>query len=502
MTDIQQLVRDAWPEWELTDEIGQGAFARVYRACGKDGREAAVKVLMIPDDWEDTDTLRCEGYSEEKIAAYYQQRVQTVTKEITIMQKLQDSPHIVRIEDHCVLHPEPLRWIILIRMELLTPLTKRAALKEMDSLELARVGSEMCSALAQCHRRGIVHRDIKPENIFVDQEGNYKLGDFGAANELEKTRTLSWKGTPSFMAPEIYRAETGGHGLQHAKLADIYSLGLVLYWLGNGLTLPFVRAGKQIASPQERTSAFQRRINGERLPALDRVKSPLAAVILHACAYAPEERWQSAEEMGEALKEAMDAGSGPAGKKKGRTFLLCCAVLLVLCGAAFAWQRISAKKAHPNTPAAQPSPAAVTDTGVRFPQKDPLHIYVYFPEETWFSDAQPALWEAMRITPCNEDWIAENTDETLSQFGGSTEAYFAHIRCEAMGLWDVSVNPWDPEEWPLADAVLFFPMKSVDYSPLVEELHSAGIPAYIFSSDDPESVRQEYLSLFGISNQY
>ena len=46
MTDIRQIVREAWPDWELTAEIGQGSFSRVYRARSKDGQEAAVKALF------------------------------------------------------------------------------------------------------------------------------------------------------------------------------------------------------------------------------------------------------------------------------------------------------------------------------------------------------------------------------------------------------------------------------------------------------------------------
>ena len=500
MIDIQQTVHKAWPDWNLTAVIGQGAYARVYRACRTDGQNAAVKVLIFPDDWEDMDTLRCEGYSDDKIAEYYQQHVQAIIKEITIMQKLQDSERIVRIEDHCVLHPEPLQWIILIRMELLTPLTKKTALKEMDQHEVVRVGTDICRALECCHGRGIVHRDIKPENIFVDAQGRYKLGDFGTAKEMERTRTLSWKGTPNFMAPEIFRSEIGSHGLQYAKLADIYSLGMVLYWLGNCLTLPFVHGGKQIVTPQERESAFQRRISGERMPAPCCVKAPLADAILKACAYIPEERWQSVGEMGEALLKTLDAESGIVRPKKHRVFLLCCVLFLILSGAAVIWHHLSGPNdRHSNEVISHPF-SVITDSEVRFPQKDPLHLYIYFSKDAWLGDAQSALWQAMNITPCKEEWIASDMDEAISSFNGSIEDYFQRIRCETMSLWDISVNPWDSENWPPAEAVLFFPLKNVDYSPLVEELASAGIPAYVFSSDDPETVYQEYLMLFGLNN--
>ena len=517
MTDIQRIVREAWPDWELTAEIGQGSFSRVYRAKSKDGMEAAIKAQMIPDDWEDPEVLTSEGYTQEQVQTYYEQRVRDYTKEITIMRTLQDAAGIVKIEDHCVLHPEPLRWIILIRMELLENLTKKAMINGMDEKQLAQVGLDLCGALSQCHRRNIVHRDIKPENVFVDPDGHCKLGDFGAANEMNRTGTLSWKGTPNFMAPEVYRAETGGRELRRFILADIYSVGMVLYWLGNGLSLPFVHAGKQIASPQERSQAFQRRIGGERLPPPSQVTAPLADVILRACAYLPEERWQSAEEMAEALKTAASEGNTLAVQKKRRKLLVCLIAVLLLGTAALTWRLLSSPNtthvtptsgANPvpsETPIATEMPSA-TETAASsrepekhsagFPKKDVINMYIYFSESAWTGEAQAALWSAMEATPYNEKWIASSEYDVPNNPPDVVDTFFERVRCETMGLWDISVNPWDPEQWPVAEAVLFFPRQNVDFSPLIEELTAAGIPAYVFSSDDPEAVYNEYLVLY------
>ena len=71
-----------------------------------------------------------------------------------------------------------------------------------------KLGIDLCRSLEYCGQLHIIHRDIKPENIFVSRFGDFKLGDFGIARELEKTMsTLSKKGTYSYMAPEMYRGE-------------------------------------------------------------------------------------------------------------------------------------------------------------------------------------------------------------------------------------------------------------------------------------------------------
>ena len=77
-------------------------------------------------------------------------------------------------------------------------------------------------------KRNIIHRDIKPENIFVNDFGDFKLGDFGIARKMENvTGGLSQKGTFNYMAPEV-----AGNGRYDSR-ADIYSLGIVLYRLLN-----------------------------------------------------------------------------------------------------------------------------------------------------------------------------------------------------------------------------------------------------------------------------
>ena len=80
--------------------------------------------------------------------------------------------------------------------------------KQLTEKEVIKLGMDLSKALEYCRKLKIIHRDIKPENIFVSRFGDFKLGDFGIARELERTMSgFSKKGTYSYMAPEMYKGE-------------------------------------------------------------------------------------------------------------------------------------------------------------------------------------------------------------------------------------------------------------------------------------------------------
>lgn len=104
-----------------------------------------------------------------------------------------------------------------------TLLAERGVL-EVD--EVARIGSEVASALAAAHQAGIVHRDVKPGNVLIDEDGSAKLTDFGishALGDVTLTSTGMVTGTPAFLAPEVAR------GIESGFASDVFSLGSTLY---------------------------------------------------------------------------------------------------------------------------------------------------------------------------------------------------------------------------------------------------------------------------------
>ena len=96
---------------------------------------------------------------------------------------------------------------------------------------MAKIISELLSALNHSHEQGIAHRDIKPENIMWGDDDEVRLVDFGLAFEVKK-KSQKHLGTPFFMPPEVILEQP------YSTTCDIWSLGCVLYMLVTG-ELPF-----------------------------------------------------------------------------------------------------------------------------------------------------------------------------------------------------------------------------------------------------------------------
>ena len=107
------------------------------------------------------------------------------------------------------------------------------------------------------------------------RNGSYKLGDFGIARISEKTGSATARiGTYSYMAPEVYKGE------HYGAQADIYSLGMVLYWLLNERRAPFVAEN----TPREKAAALDRRMRGEPIPAPAHGSPKLKRIVMTASA--------------------------------------------------------------------------------------------------------------------------------------------------------------------------------------------------------------------------
>ncbi len=282
-----------WPDWKTAEKIGQGSFGVVYRlerVMFGDLEEAALKYISIPRDPGEIDELRAVGDNTESITASFHSQMESYANEYRLLKKLDGCPNVVRVDDvRCVQHSDNMGWDVLIKMELLTPLLKYLSREQHTDEELAvGLGKDMCRALAECARHKILHRDIKPQNIFAAPNGTFKLGDFGIARIKERTSTATERvGTNTYMAPEVY---SGSH---YGAAADIYSLGLVLYWLLNERRVPFAKD----TTVSQREEAIRRRMSGEELPAPAHGSEELKRIVLKACAHDPKDRYQSAEEM-------------------------------------------------------------------------------------------------------------------------------------------------------------------------------------------------------------
>ena len=325
----------SWQDWHITGELGEGAYGRVYRAEKENGgvtAVSAIKVIQVPSERSELLSLRREFQSEEELRRNLKEMVDGYTNEIRAMYRLQGHTHIVSIQDHFVeeLNDNP-GWRIYIRMEYLQPFDDYAIAHSFSREEIIRLGISLCEALSVCADHGILHRDIKPENLFVTENGEYKLGDFGIAKALDRTlSSYSSRGTFSYMAPEVFQ------GKPYDSRADLYSTGIILYKLANKNRDPFIDPEKQIITHQEREQAMSQRMQGEKLPAPADADEKLAKVILKACEFNPKDRYDTPGTMMQALKELLSGEKDTAGKHSGKKRLLplCAAVILLAAGVA------------------------------------------------------------------------------------------------------------------------------------------------------------------------
>ncbi len=174
------------------------------------------------------------------------------------------------------------------------------------SLTIARAAAligQVAEALAYAHRQGIIHRDVKPANILMSRDGDPLLTDFGIAKIYEDTLQLTGEGmmvgTPTYMAPEQLQ------GQPVDPRTDIYALGVVLYQVLTGeppfaAETPLAVALMHIHNPLRPP----RQINPNIPESIERI-------ILRAMAKNPSDRFQTADEMAEALQQALTGLSRP-----------------------------------------------------------------------------------------------------------------------------------------------------------------------------------------------
>lgn len=294
--DISQV----WPEWHEDCVLGEGSFGKVYRAKRVEyGRTfySAIKVLTVPKTQQEVKFARAQGMNDAEIYNYFHGLIESLLNEITLMENLKGAKNIVGIEDYKIIERQgEIGWDVFIRMELLTPFDSFISNPKFSQKDVIRLGLDICTALEVCEQSFIVHRDIKPDNIFVSRFGEYKLGDFGIARKLETTQAnLSRKGTLNYMAPEIYKSEEYGSNV------DIYSLGLVLYTLLNNNRIAFLPPYPEQITYRDNEEALSKRLSGEAMNPPCNASVSLGAVILKACAYRPQDRYQNATEFKNAL---------------------------------------------------------------------------------------------------------------------------------------------------------------------------------------------------------
>jgi serine/threonine protein kinase len=264
---LHQCIAEAFPEFEPVEELGRGAFGRVFLARQRDLADRLVVIKVTSD----------------------------TTTEPERLARLQHTNIVPVYSVHRTADWQAICMPYFGRRTLLNV--------SRDSCESSlRLVQKIAEGLQHAHQNGILHRDVKPANILITDDGQPMLLDFNLSSDLASqslTRSLVG-GTIPYLAPEQMESLQSGKAVTAA--ADIYSLGVILFELLVG-RLPFeptpsATLSSLILKAQERKS--------ETIPRLrDSVPSATAAVqdILLKCLQPlPENRYQSAADLAEDLR--------------------------------------------------------------------------------------------------------------------------------------------------------------------------------------------------------
>lgn len=246
--------------------------------------KAALKIISLPNS-EYEIKFKFSSYDEKRIIAHYEDEIRKYVQKYERIKQLEDDPNIVNCYEVTVVpHENGIGGDIFIRMELieksLRDVVKKGNLSIEDIIEL---GKDISRALLVCETREISHCDIMPENIMLSERGlgnwklrDYAVGDFG--DNDPDVPPICYN-----MARPVYWAPIHGGG----QKADIYALGIVMYELLNQQSMQLIEKKSYI----------------ENLPAPKRGSDELKQIVLKACAYRPEDRYASVQELYDALSK-------------------------------------------------------------------------------------------------------------------------------------------------------------------------------------------------------
>src|SRR5690625_4527656 len=258
--------------YEIIESIGGGGMANVYLATDLIlKRDVAVKVL------------RTEYADDDEFIKRFEREAHVATS--------LNHPNIVNIYD--VGEDGNLLYMV---MEYIDGLTLKEYIQQNNPISIENainIMKQLTNAISYAHANGLIHRDVKPQNVLIDESGTIKITDFGIAMALSATsltQTNSIVGSVHYISPEQARGGTA------TKKSDKYALGIVLYELLTG-RIPF--------SGDTPVAIALKHLQTDT-PSVKEITKSVENIVLKATAKNPLHRYDSANEMGVALHEALE----------------------------------------------------------------------------------------------------------------------------------------------------------------------------------------------------
>ncbi len=261
--------------------LGKGGFGITYLCYdSKQDKRVAIKEYL-PDalTHRNTGETQVSAYDGEK-KDYFLKGAKKFFEEAKLVSRFNGNPNIIGVYEF--FYENNTAYFVMEYLDgtdFKTYITENGG--KLNENQVAFAADKMCDALIIVHSMGVLHRDISPDNIFICENGNIKLIDFGAARQVlgEASKSLSVILKQGFAPLEQYQK----HGNQ-GPWTDIYALGASLY---------YALTGKVIDDAMTRLSDDTLELNG--------ISPEFAAVIKKMLAIKTEDRYQSAVELKQAI---------------------------------------------------------------------------------------------------------------------------------------------------------------------------------------------------------
>ncbi len=273
--------------FQIEEVLGSGGMSVVYKATQlRVNRHVAIKTLRMQLDAK----------------PIYRERFQN---EINLLCAL-SHPNIVTVYD-CVIGPDDQPYVVMdyLRGRSLELLIDQDGPMSVD--RFSRIAVQVCGALDHAHRKGVIHRDLKPGNIvLMDDEMDFvKVVDFGLAKLNDANRRLTQSGelwgSPPYMSPEHCQSKA------EDERSDLYSFGAVMYEMLTGkdpfhfATTVYELIQIHINTPPPPLAETNPLVN---------IPKEIEAVIFKTMAKNPDDRYQTASELRDAIIEASGGAHG------------------------------------------------------------------------------------------------------------------------------------------------------------------------------------------------
>lgn len=290
-----RLVSPMLDNFALGGAISNHSGVSCYPAMRVDSDERyIVKTISIPASQVQLEALLLTGAYPNAEAAreYFKELAKGIRSEIEILEKLAARRGFLAfVDSQIVPMEEGVGYEVYLLSYYKRTLERHLKKEPLTHLSAVNLGIDLCAALALCREAGYLYVDLKPGNIFINTANQtYHLGDLGfVALDSLKYASLPDRYRSDYTAPEV-----GDAFATLNDTMDTYALGLVLYQIYNNGALPF-------DSAESKTALMAELAAGEPLAAPAYADYEMAEIICKACAYNPADRWQSPEEMAQAL---------------------------------------------------------------------------------------------------------------------------------------------------------------------------------------------------------